>query len=425
MDPDGTGRDIGLIRSSAAPPSILDADLLEILRSPTFNDDPYPTYADLRDRKPVYRSRSGPWVLSRYEHVHQAMRSPSVGSDPSDTAWHRQQRASTGREHHVGDQFVRHLLFLDSPDHTRIRQRLGGAFTPRVIEHNRAHVTQLIDRLLERAKESLVFDVIEDFALPLAIQVICELLGVPSGDQAKIDGWARAMTGSIDPEFVVPPSQQRAATAAAARFAGYLTKLTRLRRLDQGDDLFGRLVADADHGFLSQQELITNGVLLVVVGYETTLNLIGNGVAALLTNRAEHERFIDDAEVTTNAVEELLRFDSPIQYTPRVTKAELTLDGVTIPAGEQVLLLLGAANRDPRVFEDPDRLDLGREHAGRHLAFGGGAHFCVGAPLARLEGAIALAELIRRFPNMRSYGPPERGRGFAVRGFAHLPVTLR
>lgn len=399
--------------------------LAAAMLSAEFRADPYPHFATLRATAPVYQSPFGVWMLSRYEDVHQALHGRAIGSDISKSTLYQRTIAERGRAHHVGDQFVRHMLFLDPPDHGRLRRLVTHAFTPRVVERHREHVHDLVDQLLIAALRRGSCDIIEELAYPLATQVICEMLGVPPEDHSRFHHWARTLATSIDPEFIVDDAQKRAAARAGARFGIYLNQLISKRSVCPGEDLFSELIAaEQDGERLSSEELVVNGILLVVVGYETTVNLIGNGVLALLRHPDQREMVRTDPGLTTNAVDELLRYDSPIQYTPRVTLREVTFGGLALPAGEQLLLLLGSANRDGDAFTEPDRLDVTRRDARRHVAFGGGPHFCLGAPLARLEGEVAIGELVRRFPRIRLAAEPGRGAGFAVRGLARLPVEL-
>jgi cytochrome P450 len=268
-------------------------------------------------------------------------------------------------------------------------------------------------------------DVVTDLAYPLPVVIICELLGVPPEDHATFQGWSSDLAHSIDPDPLIPPDQQVRINAAADAFLEYFRDLIERRRRDPGDDLLTGLIAAEEGGDrLSENELLATGLFLLIAGHETTVNLIGNGTLALLRNREQLERLHSDPSLDRNAIEELLRFDSPVTFTQRITLADYQLGDVTIPARQQVIPILAAANRDPAVFPEPDRLDLGRENANRHLAFGGGHHFCLGAALARLEGEVAIPALVRRFPNIALDGKPERRDTFTLRGLTHLPVTI-
>jgi cytochrome P450 len=268
--------------------------------------------------------------------------------------------------------------------------------------------------------------VVTDLAYPLPVVIICQLLGVPAEDHETFQDWSSDLAHSIDPDPLISPEQQERINAAAEAFLEYFRDLIERRRRDPGDDLLTGLIAAEEGGDrLSENELLATGLFLLIAGHETTVNLIGNGTLALLRNRDELDRLRADPDLDHNAVEELLRYDSPVTFTQRITLADYTVGDVTIPARQQVIPILAAANHDPAVFAEPDRLDLGRENANRHLAFGGGHHFCLGAALARLEGEVAIPALVRRFADMELDGTPERRDTFTLRGLTHLPVAIR
>jgi cytochrome P450 len=320
------------------------------------------------------------------------------------------------------------ILFLDPPDHTRLRGLVSKAFTPKVIGRLRPRIEQIVAERLDAvgARGDRRMDVVTDLAYPLPVVIICELLGVPPEDHAKFQGWSSDLAHSIDPNPLVSPEQQERIEAAADAFVEYFRDLIERRRRDAGDDLLTGLIAAEDGGDrLSETELLATGLFLLIAGHETTVNLIGNGTLALLRNRDQFERLRANPDLDHNAIEELLRYDSPVTFTQRITLEDYQLGDMTIPARQQVIPILAAANHDPAVFDQPDRLDLGRENANRHLAFGGGHHFCLGAALARLEGEVAIPSLVRRFPNIELEGTPQRRDTFTLRGLTHLPVTIR
>lgn len=363
------------------------------------------------------------WLLTRHDHVSAALRDPHLSTDLRHADLHHQPD-SPGKNGGV----PRALLLLDPPDHGRIRKLVTKAFTPRTVDRLRQRIEDLVEMLLAELAPTTPAQVelIEQFAYPLPVIVICELMGVPVKDRATFREWSRLIGISTDPDFLLT-AEQRAATARGARqFAMYFAHLIATRRTSHGDDLLSELITvEEDGDRLSESELIVNGIFLVVSGHESTVNLIGNGMLALVNSPEQLSRLRHEPDLAANAIEELLRFDSPLQLSLRATRQDYRIGDVTIPAGAQVMPLLGAANRDPEVFPEPDTLDLGRPNARRHVAFGGGAHFCLGSSLARLVGEIAITTLVRRYPNMRLEGPPPaRTATFTLRGLRELRLRL-
>jgi cytochrome P450 len=388
--------------------------------SPEFQDDPYPWYALLREAEPVQETPFGVWLLTRHADVTAVVRDPRLSNDPARSPL-AENPARSGR----GELDEGVMLFLDPPDHTRLRGLVSKAFTPRTVERLRARVQQLVDALLDRAADRGRMDVVDDLAYPLPIAVICELLGVPPGDHVTFQGWSRQLAASLDPAPLKTPERAAEVGAAAREFDAYFSDLIAHRRRSPGDDLLSRLIAaEQDGDRLSERELLNTGMFLLVAGHETTVNLVGNGTLALLRHPDQLARLRADPSLDRRAVDELLRYDSPVQITQRFTVDDYEIGGSTVPPGQGLVPLLGAANRDPAVFPEPDRLDLAREGANRHVAFGGGHHFCLGAALARLEGEIAIGTLVRRFPGLDLAGPPTRRPAFTLRGLEHLPVAL-
>jgi pimeloyl-[acyl-carrier protein] synthase len=295
------------------------------------------------------------------------------------------------------------------------------AFTPAAIGRLRSRVEELTGQLLDRVAGTGEVDLVNDLAYPLPVTVICELLGVPAQDQTRFRAWSGALVYLLDP-LVATDTLQRALAARAA-LRGYLGAVVAERRAHPADDLLTALVAAEDQGHrLSEPELVSMCLLLLIAGHETTVNLIANGTLALLSHPAERDRLAADPGLAASAVEELLRYDSPVQLTARHVLADLDIGGQRVREGETVLVVLGAANRDPAQFSDPDRLDLARS-PNRHLAFGGGIHFCLGAPLARMEAQIALTALLRRFPDLSlADAPPTWRDTVTLRGLASLPL---
>lgn len=318
------------------------------------------------------------------------------------------------------------MLFKNPPDHTRLRALVHKAFTPRMVEKQRetiqAITNRLLDQVLERASSGRM-DLMAQFASPLPVMVIAEMLGVPSQDHEEFRAWSTAIGGSLDlTEDSVVYDQ---AKEAAAHSILYFKALAEERRLKPEDDLLSALVAVEEAGDkLSEEELIGTITLLFFAGHETTVNLIGNGILALLQNTAQMERLKGEPALIKSAVEELLRYDSPVQMTSRIALEDMTWHGHTFHQGEQVSFLLGAANRDPAIFTNPHTLDITR-HPNRHLAFSNGIHYCLGAPLARLEGQIAISTLLQRMPNLAlaTETPPDYRNNYTLRGLTALPVS--
>jgi cytochrome P450 len=317
----------------------------------------------------------------------------------------------------------RMMANLDAPDHTRLRALVHKAFTPGLVVKMLKRIQTLTDELLDAMEGKRHFDLIRDYALPLPTTIIAEMLGVPVGDRHKFHRWSSALVSASGSSWgmlwMVPPIWS---------FLRYIRRLVKLRQSDPRDDLVSALVqARQNDDRLSEDELLAMILLLLVAGHETTLNLIGNGMLALLERPAQMDRLRESPELIKPAIEELLRYDSPVQMAgERYAREEVTIAGVTIAPGEMVHAMLGSANRDERQFECPDEVDIARE-PNRHLAFGQGVHYCVGAPLARLEGQIAISTLLRRFPEIQLAVPPQalrHRRGLGLRGLVSLPVSL-
>jgi cytochrome P450 len=387
---------------------------------PEFHADPYPFYRRLRQQDPVHRTPMGFWVLTRYDDCVAALRDPRFGREEF------QQMLSAVYGGEEADRLPRSMLFRDPPDHTRLRGLVSKAFTPRTIEAMRGHIQEIVDRLLDRALAQGGLDVIEDLAYPLPVTVICEMLGVPVGDHASIRGWSADIARSLD-AIGLPsdPSIAERGRVARRALADYFRALVPLRRARPQADLLSGLLAAEEHGDrLTEPEVISMCLLLFIAGHETTVNLIGNGTLALLRHPEQLARVQADPGLVPNAVEELLRYDSPVQRTARITTADVELGGRAIARGAMVVTALGAANRDPAQFAEPDRLDVGRRDV-RHISFGSGIHFCLGAPLARVEGQIALGTLLRRAPRLTLAEPaPEWRESSVLRGLKRLQVTF-
>jgi cytochrome P450 len=346
---------------------------------PAFVANPYPRYAELREADQLHQSREGMWVLTRHADVLASLRDTRLSSDP------RHVDSTEGRRRPsqvlpFGGDTPPIMLFLDPPDHTRLRKLANKAFTPRAVEALRPRVAELVGELLDRAEEQGQVNFMDALAFPLPVIVICELLGIPSQDQEQFKGWSTAVARALDP--VPDEAILEAALPAVMQFVQYFAALIDERRATPTDDLLSALVAaEADGEQLSPVELFATLILLFVAGHETTTNLLGNGTLALLRNRDQFDLLRADPTLVTAATEELLRYDAPVQATARTATCDLEVNGIELAKGEAVVLSLAGANRDPRFCDDPDRLLLARGQA-THVAFGNGIHFCLGAPLA-------------------------------------------
>ena len=302
---------------------------------------------------------------------------------------------------------------------------MSKAFTPKVVDGLRPRIQELVDELLDAVAAKGSMEIIEDLAYPLPVIVICEMLGVPPEDHETFKEWSRAAARSLDPEEILPPEVQEERRQTLESFGDYFRALIVERRKDLKDDLISALIEAEEAGDkLTEEELLSTCILLLVAGHETTVNLIGNGALALLRNPDQLEMLRDDPSLAPRAVEELLRYDPPVQMTGRTALEDIEIGGGTVRKGQQVILLLAAANRDPERFADPDRLDITRDDT-RHLAFSFGTHFCLGASLARLEGEIALGTLVRRFQGLKlQTEAPEYKENITLRGLASLPVAF-
>ena len=391
---------------------------------PDVHADPYPLYHRLRREDPVHWNPPGVWLLTRYDDVAAVLRDPHLGRDPRNAAEVQALRASLapGEPLPWQDQ-APSMLFVDPPDHTRLRTLVHKAFTPSAVEQLRPRVRELVAELLDRVVGRGEMDVVDDLAYPLPVTVICELLGIPPADQARFRGWSADLVHLLDP-LVAGDAADRAVHARDA-LREYLAGVLAARRADPRHDLLTALLAAEEQGDrLSEAELLSMCVLLLVAGHETTVNLIANGTLALLRHPRERARLAGDPTLAGRAVEELLRYDAPVQLTSRIALADLELDGRRIGRGQSLVAVLGAANRDPAQFPDPDQLDLTRGNAARHVAFGGGIHFCLGASLARLEAQVALPALFGRLPGLELAGEPVWRDTITLRGLARLPVRF-
>ena len=384
------------------------------LMTPAGLADPYPIYDELRREGGVTEAkRFGVWMLSTHELVAAAVRDDRLSVD---------NRVLTDAPVEPGTHFSDNemILRMDPPDHTRIRRLVGKAFTPKAVTGMRPRIESISHELLDRAGPT--FDLVGDYAVPLTVRVICDILGVPDHEWRRFRSWGDDVTRTMGVN--VSRADVRIAEASLDELSTFLTAHIRDKRNDPGPDLLSAMIAAEEEGDrLTDRELLANTFLILLAGFETTVNLIGNGMSALLGTRTQWEKLCADATLVPNAVEELLRFDSPVQFTGRNAPTDVEIAGVVVPKGKQLMLLLAAANNDPAVFEDPRRLDITRANARDHIAFSSGPHYCVGASLARLEGEIAFGSLSSRLPQLRAAGPAVRKRTDLLRGYERIPVA--
>jgi cytochrome P450 len=387
---------------------------------PDFVANPYPMYHRLRTEDPVHKSPLGFWVLTRYEDVVSVLRDPRLGKEALG-AFVAQRFGVPPSSSGLGLS----MLDRDPPDHTRLRGLVSKAFTPRVVEGLRPRIQEIVDGLLDHAEDRRGMDVIEEFAYPIPVNVICEMLGVPAADHERFKGWSLDLARSLDATLFGAPEVLRRGTEARQGLSDYFRGLIATRRASPRADLLSSLIAAEEAGDkLNETELLATCILLLVAGHETTVNLLGNGTLALLRHPDQLRLLREQPGLIVSAVEELLRYDGPVQRTARIPDVDVTIDGHTIAAGDMVMPFIGAADRDPAQFPDPDRLDLQRAD-NRHIAFGWGIHFCLGAPLARLEGQIAINTLVQRFPKLAlATDRPRYRQSLTLRGLEALPVAF-
>ncbi|WP_375767554.1 cytochrome P450 [Archangium gephyra] len=394
-------------------------------KSQRFKANPYPLYARLREEAPVFRIK-GPanevgWLVTRYDDVAQVLKHGGISKDRLGSMT-PEQRAKLPWFFKFFTPLVQNMLSRDPPDHTRLRTLVHKAFTPRLIERLRSRVQAVSDELLDAAARKGSMDLVEEYAFLLPVTIIAEMLGVPPGDYRKFQHWSNRLVSNSDMTDVL------LSIPSVVMFTRYLRKLIAQRRTSLGDDLLSALIQAEEAGDkLSPDELVSMAFLLLVAGHETTVNLISGGTLALLQHPEQLERLRKEPGLIEPAVEELLRYASPVEIaTERVAREDLTVSGVKIPRGDLVFAVLASANRDERQFKNPDTLDLGRD-PNKHVSFGLGIHYCLGAPLARLEGQIAIQTLVNRFPNLRLAKPAESLKwrtGILMRGPKQLPVKL-
>jgi len=405
----------------------LDALLAEIFLTPEGKSNPYPRYAQIREHSPVFRSAIGFVVVGRYDDCQWVLRDPRFGKGEGGPIW--EAYGLTEQQWHERfpdlERKATSMLSLDPPDHTRLRRLVAKAFTPKTVENLRPDIVRLTDELLDKFSPGADVDIISELALPLPMAVIGEMLGIPAEERTALQPHVRAAVKTL--ELTPPLEDLDAAVAADEVMTEHLEALIAERRANPTDDLLSELVYVEEQGDqLSHDELVSTVLLLFAAGFETTTNLIGNGLLALLDHPGELERLRADRSLMKTAVEELLRWDAPVQIDGRMVFEDLDVHGTKVAAGEQVVTLLGAANRDPRMFDEPDRFDVGRVGSAP-MSFGAGIHFCLGAALARAEGYVVFDRLLERFPVIEpawDAARPSYRDSIVLHGLESLPVRV-
>jgi cytochrome P450 len=388
--------------------------------TPEFYVNPYPTYRALRENEPVKRMPNGSYFLTRYDDLVTAYKNTKAFSSDKKKEFAPKYGDSLLYEHHTTS-----LVFNDPPAHTRVRRLIMGALSPRAIAEMEGDLIRLVDGLLDAIEAKGDFELIGDFAAAIPVEVIGNLLDVPHDEREPLRDWSLAILGALEP--VIGPEAFARGNTAVKDFLANLETLVARRRAKPGNperDVLTRLILGETNGErLTAKELLHNCIFLLNAGHETTTNLIGNGLVALLDHPAQRQRLIGDPSLIKTAVEEMLRFESSNQLGNRMIVEEVELGGIEMQAGTPVTLCIGAANRDPAQFGDPERFDIGRA-PNRHLAFATGAHQCAGMALARLEGAIAISHFLARFPNYALTGKPVRGGRVRFRGFRSVRCAI-
>lgn len=403
-------------------------DLLGELLSPKMITDPYPTYRRLRELGPVIETAMG-GISMRYALSDGLLRHPETATATSmrremtagSTRLQQWMFSAPSRDGLVDPTGPDSMISKNPPDHTRLRKLVSKVFTPASIGALRPRLTEIGAGLIDRARTAESFDLMRQVAGVFPVLAICEILAIPRPDHERFRQWGSDLAADLD--AMAPAGRQRAANRSLQGLQDYFLNLFEDRRRDPGDDLVSRLIAVEEEGDrLTADELLATCGLLLFAGFETTVNLIGNGTLALIKNQDQLRLLQDDHDLVPGAVEEFLRFDPPIQLSARVPTSDIELEGAVLPAGRPVSLMLGGANRDPAVFTDPDALDITRPNARKHLSFAAGPHHCLGAALARLEAEIMFGLLLDRLDDLRLAGEPRRRPTFVLRGLTSLPL---
>jgi cytochrome P450 len=407
-----------------ATPSVAEPQLLLQLLDPANRANPYPVYEQFRDRGPIQLPDGDITVFSSFRDCDEALRHPLSSVDRSKSTLAKRMFADGARPRPQGPPM---FLFLDPPDHTRLRKLVSKAFVPKVVNELAPLIADLVDGMLDRVAERGRFDVVGDLAHPLPVTVICRLLGVPLQDEAEFSRASGLLAQALDPFFAVtgePTAGMDERMAAGQWLREYLHGLVDQHRSRPSDDLMSRMIAVEESGDqLTEDEIVSTCNLLLLAGHETTVNLIANAILAMLRDPAQWASLGADAERVSAVIEETLRYDPPVQLVARIALDDMTIGDTEVAKGDTTLLLLAAAQRDPSEFDRPEVFDPDRK-AFRHLAFGKGLHYCLGAPLARLEAAVALSAVTARFPNARLDSEPAYKPNVTLRGLSTLDVAI-
>ncbi|MGW7001513.1 cytochrome P450 [Streptomyces sp. NPDC054933] len=403
-----------------------DGTLLRQITDYANRADPYPLYAELR-RTPVAQQEDGPYVVSTYWEIHHLLHDPRVSSD----ARNLDPRAAGALPPEEDPGLPPSFLRLDPPEHDRLRRMamrpFGPPHTPRRIQNMHGELAQIVSELIDGLRDRDQIDLVDHFSYPFPVTVICRLLGIPREDESRFHAWADTIAASLDPDPAEDPTERRrVAREARTELGVYLSGLIEERRRSPGDDMLSALATGrGPDGQMTPLDVLSTASLLLIAGHETTVNLITNGMLTLLRNPDTLKRLRDDPDLAVPLVEELLRYEPPVQLLPqRTTLADIDIGGTTIPQGASLWLVLASGNRDPQRFRDPDRFVPDRED-NQHLGFGSGIHNCFGAPLARMEAQLALTELARRLDSPRLVeDPPPYRQNAVLRGPRHLPIAF-
>lgn len=397
----------------------------EVLK-PENRHNPYPLYAQLR-KTPVSRQDDGTYVVSTYAEVRSLLYDPRVSSDEEKNLRFKGGLGITTSDTPLDQEEIPlSFIFLDPPDHDRLRSIVMNQFTPQRIQAIRPQLEELVKDLLDKCRERDQIDIVDDFAYPLPVTVICKLLGVPVEDEQYFQEQSTILAASLDPDRRYGEEGIRRVKQARVQLGEYMHKHISNRRQHPGNDLLSAMIANGDleAGQINEQEMIATCILLLVAGHETTVNLITNGMLTLLRYPEHLERLRQNPELAPKFVQELLRFEPPVQFRTRTTLADVAIAGTVIPKGVPLVLLFASAHRDPTQFEDPDQFNPDRQN-NQHFGFGGSLHLCVGAPLARMEAELALRALVQRLQSPRlAEEVPEYREGASLRGPRHLFVKV-
>ncbi|MCC1494129.1 cytochrome P450 [Cognatishimia sp. F0-27] len=386
-----------------------------------FIANPHPTLHALRAQNPIHHNPDGSVFLTRHADVLEVYRSRAMLSDKTEAFGEKFGQCPLLTHHTTS------LIFNDPPYHTVVRKLISGAFTPRKLAAFEPLIARIVNRLLDRVEDLGTLDLIEDFAKILPTEIISLMLGIPESHRSELRGYSIAILGALDP--VVPPDRLAAGNRAVTEFGAILRELIAYRRANpedagEGEVLDALIFGEHEGRTLTDEELVQNCIFLLNAGHETTTSFVGNAIGTLLDHPGEHRRLLDDPDLITAAIEEFLRYESPLQIGNRLAGEDITLPSGTIPKGTYIHTSIGGANRDPAVFDQPDRVDLGRR-PNRQIAFITGIHVCLGATLARAEGRIAIGQFVKRFPKLAQTGPREILPLARFRGYTAFPISVR